>query len=669
MNTLGQTLFVLALQVALVAGAGLLLSRRRSSMLACGPLVWATCCIVLLTPLAFLPRPTWSRERLTEAHEVTPAATTVHEPMVTADPVGLDVLQLLRQLRPQPVHEAPTPDRTWSYVAYILLTFACIGLTRFAWAWWSLRRLLRHVTLIADADLQQQHAELCRSLGLLNVALAEAGLHGAATVGWRTPIVLLGSAWRQWTPAQRRAVLAHELAHVRRRDYLTRCVARFAGALHGYQPLLRWLIVRLETQQEMAADALAAPLAGGPRLYAQALASLALQADDRRVSIAPRSSSPPSLLLRRMSMLRVMDDTQRRGRRWPAFLAVTGMAVAAWALHGRTPEVMAGPIIRATFTEEKKASLDYTYLQLAGGKEDVGLCVVRLGEVLTTPGMENIAAMYGDSIKGLLGENVKLPCAIKEIEQIGGRVNVAHHPDKPAPNRTMGISLSFVRTTKDVDWVAYLKPLCKNWQEHRHAETPYFSGEPAIPLLAVGKPIHFYMPDARTLVLESAENIKKYIDAKKTPLAKPTWATTWHETSKATAVLVLPNTKDKLAKLLTPTTDVKDTETQLIVSYGKMLGHAEHAVIAFDSGPDCRLTMHFSCADMHKAAKVDQEGERFIKLLQEDALKGSTFMKEHPITAAIRRGVDFQKNAEHHVGLEFTMKGNLATMLKTAMGQ
>ena len=84
-----------------------------------------------------------------------------------------------------------------------------------------------------------------------------------ATAGWRRPVVLLPEDWRSWDGHERRAVLAHELAHVCRDDYLTGLVARLALALHFYHPLVHWLAARLRLEQELAADALGARFAGG----------------------------------------------------------------------------------------------------------------------------------------------------------------------------------------------------------------------------------------------------------------------------------------------------------------------------------------------------------------------------------------------------------------------
>ena len=60
MNDLGAILVVLAVQITLPIVGGLLLSRRRDPATACSALIVAALAALLLTPLAFAPRPAWS---------------------------------------------------------------------------------------------------------------------------------------------------------------------------------------------------------------------------------------------------------------------------------------------------------------------------------------------------------------------------------------------------------------------------------------------------------------------------------------------------------------------------------------------------------------------------------------------------------------------------------
>ncbi len=64
-----------------------------------------------------------------------------------------------------------------------------------------------------------------------------------ATVGWRKPVVLLSDSWQSWTPDQLRSVLAHEIAHITRGDFLATVAAQVGVVLHFYHPLVHgWRI-------------------------------------------------------------------------------------------------------------------------------------------------------------------------------------------------------------------------------------------------------------------------------------------------------------------------------------------------------------------------------------------------------------------------------------------
>ena len=80
-----------------------------------------------------------------------------------------------------------------------------------------------------------------------------------ATAGDPAP----AAAGASWDDRERRAVLAHELAHIRRDDYLAGLAAQVSLALHFYHPLVHALAGRLRLEQELAADAWGARLSGG----------------------------------------------------------------------------------------------------------------------------------------------------------------------------------------------------------------------------------------------------------------------------------------------------------------------------------------------------------------------------------------------------------------------
>src|SRR5688572_1042892 len=101
------------------------------------------------------------------------------------------------------------------------------------------------------------------------------GLDSPVAAGWWRPVVLLPMSVALRMPADLvEALLAHELAHVRRHDYLVNLLQRAAEALLFHHPVAWWLSHRIRIERELVADRLAADVLGEPRRLAVALAAL-----------------------------------------------------------------------------------------------------------------------------------------------------------------------------------------------------------------------------------------------------------------------------------------------------------------------------------------------------------------------------------------------------------
>src|SRR5512141_893104 len=94
------------------------------------------------------------------------------------------------------------------------------------------------------------------------------------TAGLRRPVVLLPDTARRWNEERRRVVLLHELAHVRRCDWMALLVGQAAVALYWFHPLAWSIRVQMRKDCERACDDLV--LAAGTRasVYAAHLLSI-----------------------------------------------------------------------------------------------------------------------------------------------------------------------------------------------------------------------------------------------------------------------------------------------------------------------------------------------------------------------------------------------------------
>lgn len=139
---------------------------------------------------------------------------------------------------------------------------------------------LRRRALPAPTEWQARQDALARRLGLrrpVPLRLSPAGsLDAPVAIGCLKPLVLLPASLLSGLPLPLlEALLAHELAHVQRQDYLAHLLQSLVEALLFFHPVVWWLSSRLRQERELVADALAARALDDPRRLAQALHALA----------------------------------------------------------------------------------------------------------------------------------------------------------------------------------------------------------------------------------------------------------------------------------------------------------------------------------------------------------------------------------------------------------
>ena len=100
-------------------------------------------------------------------------------------------------------------------------------------------------------------------------------VHVPATVGVIRPVVLLPAGWREWDESKVQSVLAHELAHVRRADWLVITLAELNRALYWFHPVAWILRRRLSELAELNCDDAVLEAAGDRTQYARYLLEVA----------------------------------------------------------------------------------------------------------------------------------------------------------------------------------------------------------------------------------------------------------------------------------------------------------------------------------------------------------------------------------------------------------
>ncbi len=218
-----------------------------------------------------------------------------------------------------------------SIVAWLMLAAYLIGvaglLVRLAASHVLVSRLWRDAAPAGDPDWQDLLARLSRELRLSRPVALRIARGPAMPMTWGTlaPKILLPAEAHAWLAERRRFVLLHELAHVARRDSLSRTAASLVCALYWFHPGA-WLVARrLRLEQEYAADDRLLVLGVPARGYALSLLDLA-----RR--IGPRSWPDHAAAMAGACQLerRVLAITTPARRNQPglAFLSAAGVAGA-----------------------------------------------------------------------------------------------------------------------------------------------------------------------------------------------------------------------------------------------------------------------------------------------------------------------------------------------------
>jgi beta-lactamase regulating signal transducer with metallopeptidase domain len=157
------------------------------------------------------------------------------------------------------------------FAGVVLLSLRMMGGWLYTW-----RLLSRRTSMLGD-EWQQMLRRLCEQLRLSRpVRLVESALVQVPTaIGWLRPMILIpASAIAGLTPRQLEAIIAHELAHIRRYDYLVNLIQTAVEILLFYHPAVWWVSRQARIEREHCCDDVAVEVCGDVLTYARALSEI-----------------------------------------------------------------------------------------------------------------------------------------------------------------------------------------------------------------------------------------------------------------------------------------------------------------------------------------------------------------------------------------------------------
>ena len=198
---------------------------------------------------------------------------------------------------------APSLELSWMpWITWLWLAGVVTLALRWLGGWWQLNRLITRHSQPASVDWQRRLEALIASLAWHGVVRLRESSHvtGPLVVGGWRPVILLPLGLLTGLPTvQIEAILLHELAHLRGRDFMINGLQRVAETILFYHPAVWWVSDQIRREREFRCDDLVVTVQGEGRSLAEALLTLAeRQADLPPFALAADGGSLPHRIRR-----------------------------------------------------------------------------------------------------------------------------------------------------------------------------------------------------------------------------------------------------------------------------------------------------------------------------------------------------------------------------------
>ncbi|MBS0263744.1 MAG: DUF1559 domain-containing protein, partial [Planctomycetes bacterium] len=559
--------------------------------------------------------------------------------------------------RPQTVD-----SHSWDWPAYLaLLVLAGLiaGFVRLLLGIWAVRSYRRQATPLTNSSIQEMADVLLAEMrGPRAVTVCESKiLSTPATVGWSNPLIILPLDWRDWTDDECRAVLAHEIAHITRHDYATWLAAQLALVIHFYHPLIHWLAARLRLEQELAADAAAAQIMGGQRLYLTTLAEMALRRSDQPLAWPARTFLPTrGTLMRRIEMLRdekLRTEHLTRRLRTGIVLGLAVVAVALAGLRGAAADPQSGsPTAGKSASRSKAGSPELAQdssrppatparisgigaggAGLAGAAPTIGQtdpeslawiprdaqAVVRIKphELLSRPAMAAVKKLLQDQKLFEAGLGVPLT----QIDQL----TIPFTQEVQAQFQSLEPLAGMIRLVPDANPTAVLRALIAEPYEQEFAGQKYLKSKTDDQKVV-------FQADARTFVVSHREDyLRRVLVAGRGGAAKAPWAQTWRDSASTdlVAFVDIPRFRPALDQAL-----AGPGETGPLAVFAPLWRDATTGLFTLHFARQLEATLELTAADAAAAGRVSQTLSALTTLSRNGLSQAKTQSSRGPAESA-----------------------------------
>ncbi len=263
---------------------------------------------------------------------------------------------------------APLPAG-WVLFAGLWLVGLLLSAGRVVLALLRVRRLLQECEAVAGGRLVRLLDRLAGEMRVrrpvsLRLGGGAASTFSPLTVGFLRPAVLLPHGAERWPEERLRAVLLHELAHVRRGDWVRQLLARGVCAVYWFHPAVWWAESPMRLEAERACDERVLRAGVRPSDYAETLLEVTRMLRTEKelplcTAVTPGGRRGEGRLARRLETVLAHPRPRRPGRLLVAGLGLAGLLLlplAAVRVTRADDRPGSGTVVEDSRAAEKRAA-------------------------------------------------------------------------------------------------------------------------------------------------------------------------------------------------------------------------------------------------------------------------------------------------------------------------
>ncbi len=283
----------------------------------------------------------------TPVHATAPAAfRALAAPPASRPTPMLHELPLASSLEDQTNWLAVRADRILPWLDAFWLAGVLLLAIRSFGGWWQLSLVRRRAQRMIPQEVERMFLRLCEQIhtGRKVILRASDEVISPLAMGvWRATVILPISAVLSLSPEELEAVIAHELGHIRRGDYLWNLMQTAIESILFFHPAVWWLSRTVRDRREVCCDEIAVRSCAGPAVYARALLRLEEQRS-RKLRLAMALGGCGGSLLGRVKKVLGEDMAMESRMTSGMSVAAVGALVTALLLGPKISEAVAVPM-------------------------------------------------------------------------------------------------------------------------------------------------------------------------------------------------------------------------------------------------------------------------------------------------------------------------------------